>query len=72
MRHSPELINSIEDKFNSNSIAINNIRFRADKDDITDVTYSLSMNYNTDILTIIKDLYNINEIIEIEKKSSDE
>lgn len=72
LKHSPELINSIEDKFNSNSIAINNIKFRADKDDITDVTYSLSMNHNTDILAVIKDLYNINEIIEIEKKSSDE
>lgn len=70
--HSTELISKIEDKFSSNSISINNIRFRTDKDNITNVTYYLSMNPNSDILPIIKDLYNLNEIIEIEKKSSDE
>ena len=70
--HSPELINTIEDKFTSNLITINNIRFRTDKDNVTEVTYHLSMNENADILPIIKDLYNINEIIEIEKKYSDE
>jgi len=70
--HSPELINTIEDKFSSQAITINNIRFRTDKDNVTEVTYHLSMNENADILPIIKDLYNINEIIEIEKKYSDE
>ena len=49
LHHSPELINTIEDKFTNNSIIINNIRFRADKDNITDVTYYLSMSYNTDL-----------------------
>ena len=70
--HSSELINQIEDKFTSNSITINNIRFRADKDNVTNVTYYLSMDENADILPIIKDLYNSNDIIEIEKKYSDE
>ena len=70
--HSPELINTIEDKFSNKAITINNIRFRTDKDNVTEVTYHLSMNENADILPIIKDLYNINEIIEIEKKYSDE
>lgn len=70
--HSPELIDLIEDKFSSNRITINNIRFRTDKDNITDVIYHLSMNENSNILPIIKELYKINEIIEIEKKYSDE
>lgn len=70
--HSPELISKIEDKFSSNSLTINNIRFRTDKDNITEATYYLEMNPNTDILPIIKDLYSINEIIEIEKKHSNE
>lgn len=72
LHHSSELINTIEDKFSSNLITINNIRFRTDKDNTTDVTYFLSMNENTDILPMIKELYNFDEIIEIEKKYSDE
>jgi len=70
--HSPELISKIEDKFSSNSLTINNIRFRTDKDNITEATYYLEMNPSIDILSIIKDLYNINEIIEIEMKHSNE
>ena len=70
--YSPELINQIEDKFTNKSISVNNIRFRTDKNNITDVTYFLSMDENEDLLPIIKDLYNKNEIIEIEKKYSDE
>ena len=72
MSYSTELINKIEDKFTSNSISINNIKFKTDKNDITEVTYSLAMSYNTEILPIIKDLYNMEEIVEIEKKLSDE
>ena len=53
--YSAELINQIDDKFTSNSIAINNIRFRTDKNNMTDVTYFLSMNENADLLLIIKD-----------------
>jgi putative Mg2+ transporter-C (MgtC) family protein len=41
--HSPELINTIEDKFSSKTITINNIRFRTDKDNVTEVTYHLSI-----------------------------
>lgn len=70
--HSSELINKIQDKFASSAITVNNIRFRADKDNVTDVTFYLSMNESADILPTIKELYEINEIIEIEKKSSDE
>ncbi len=70
--YSPELISTIEDKFSKNTLTINNLRFRTDKDNVTEVTYYLSMSENANLLPIIKDLYNINEVIEIEKKYSDE
>jgi putative Mg2+ transporter-C (MgtC) family protein len=70
--YSPELINQIQDKFTSDTMTINNIRFKTDKDNVTNATFYLSMNENADILPIIKDLYSLDEIMEIEKKYSDE
>jgi len=70
--YSPELINQIQDKFTNDAMTINNIRFKTDKDNVTSATFYLSMDENADILPIIKDLYSSDEIIEIEKKYSDE
>lgn len=70
--YSSELIDKIQDMFTKQSILVNNIRFRTDKDNVTDVTFYLSTPYDADTVSILKDLYNMNEIIEVEKKYSDE
>lgn len=70
--YSVELINAIQDKFTALLINVNNIRFKSDKDNVTNVTFYLSMKEGTDLLPVIKELYNIDEVIEIEKKYSDE
>ena len=70
--YSSKLIDTIQDKFSKELISVNNIRFKADKDSTTNVSFYLSMSETKDIVPIIKDLYNIDEVLEIEKKYSDE
>ncbi len=70
--YSGELFNKVKAILAENEIIINNIKLKSDKENITTANLFLATTEQKDLVHVIENIYKIDGILEVERKSTEE